>query len=164
MITVESLNSNNIQPVRDIYTHSLENNKDGFVQNRAFHGDIIDQANAMLENRGLFFVARYKNTIVGFGALKRERGSSKNSYELCKLHISQSHTGRGYGQALSKHLITCAKKNGAQQINLHVTKTQIPAISLYKKLGFIITKEHVYEIDIKGKKHFFDTLFMTLTL
>ena len=45
----------------------------------------------------------------------------------------------GFGEMLCKQLETIAQNRGLKRIRLHVDKNNVPAYSLYKKLGYIKT-------------------------
>ena len=53
------------------------------------------------------------------------------------ISIIKEYCGLGLGEVLSRACIECAKKAGYTQLELNVVKDNIPAINLYKKLGFI---------------------------
>ena len=55
--------------------------------------------------------------------------------------------GKGVGQAATKHFLSYIKKNtGLHKIYLHVEYTNLPAIKLYTKVGFV--KEGILHDDI----------------
>ena len=58
---------------------------------------------------------------------------------LYTIAIEDKHKGNGYGQALMQHLIEIAKSVKALLICLEVRISNMTAISLYKKNGFIQT-------------------------
>lgn len=59
------------------------------------------------------------------------------------VEINEHFRGNGYGKLLLQYTLMQAKKM-CTNIILHVTKENIPAYNLYKKLGFITTSEIIY--------------------
>ena len=147
--------------INAIYTASIQNNTKGFIQDLNYHGPITDQAEALIDEGGQFSLALLDTEVVGFGALKK---LEEGILELCKLHIAKPYLGKGYGLALSKHLILTAQELESEKIALHVTTSQTPAINLYKKLGFEETGQWVYVIKVNGIDTEFETLFMEKNL
>ncbi len=78
------------------------------------------------------------NSIVGFGAGRRSelRRDSHNA-ELV-LAIRQSHAGKGWGFKLLNGLQDWARAAGAHRLELSVMVTNVHALSLYKKFGFVL--------------------------
>lgn len=68
--------------------------------------------------------------------------------------IEKPYWGLGIGQALTEASVQCAKDAGFSQLELEVVAENLPALSLYRKLGFteygrnprgFLTKEGVYQ-------------------
>jgi ribosomal protein S18 acetylase RimI-like enzyme len=144
--------------VRALYTDSISRNKEGFIQNLKFHGDIIEIADSMIEKGGDFSVTEHRGKIVGFGGIKPDE--KDGCVELCKLHLVHNLQGIGIGKQMSKYLLFRAKQLGFSNCLLHVTTSQKAAIGLYKKLGFTEDKCEVWRGDICGKEESFECLFM----
>ena len=51
--------------------------------------------------------------------------------------VSPTHRKKGYGEALVERAKETAKTAGAECIFLEVRQSNVPALSLYKKLGFV---------------------------
>jgi GNAT superfamily N-acetyltransferase len=62
-----------------------------------------------------------------------------NGYELAKMAVSPAIRGRGLGDLLMTHSTNWAKEKGASYILLHSNTTLEPAITLYKKHGYVTT-------------------------
>ncbi len=58
-------------------------------------------------------------------------------FELSKMGVSPKAQGKGIGKLLAQHIITKAKLMGAKKIFLESSRKLVPAISLYKKMGFV---------------------------
>lgn len=52
------------------------------------------------------------------------------------ISVAKEFWGVGIGQALTRACIECAEKAGYKQIELNVVAENVPAISLYEKVGF----------------------------
>ncbi|SHG22124.1 GNAT family N-acetyltransferase [Flagellimonas flava] len=57
-------------------------------------------------------------------------------FELAKMGVSPHAQGRGIGKLLGQHIIAKAKQLGAKKIYLESNRVLLPALSLYRKLGF----------------------------
>lgn len=161
-ITIVPLENANPDDIRAIYRRSVLENTEGFIQDLDFHGDIIAQAEEMTAKGGRFFALQQGGIDVGFGGLKQQE--EDGVVELCKLHVLSDYHGQGHGVRLSEHLIATARELGADSIELHVTVTQVPAISLYERLGFKKTKRQTYDVPVGDTTQSFDTQFMLLKL
>ena len=58
-------------------------------------------------------------------------------FELSKMGVSPAVQGKGIGKLLGQHIIEKAKQLGAKKIFLESNRKLAPALSLYKKLGFV---------------------------
>ncbi|MNL59873.1 putative acetyltransferase YhhY [compost metagenome] len=78
--------------------------------------------------------------------------------------VHPNNTSQGIGNALMNHLITWARQNPkAYKIELLVRSTNLPAISLYKKMGF--TEEGRFKNRIRiSPTEFIDDIAMGLWL
>jgi len=141
--------------LRDLYKYSLAKNAKGFVQKLEFHGDIAARAEKYQNSNGTMLGIFQDHTLIGFGGLKQAKN---NRAELCNLHLHPQQQGKGLGKRLAQILIQDAEELGYDTVELHVTATQVAAINLYRKLGFVETKRQVY--DVEGQSY--DTIFMEL--
>mgnify|MGYP000740071334 CR=1 FL=1 len=78
------------------------------------------------------FFAVFYNEIVGTVALINQ----KSFFELSKMAVSPKYYGLKIGQKLMDYCITFAKNKQWKSITLYSNKKLIPAITLYKKVGF----------------------------
>lgn len=143
--------------LRDLYSYSLSQNRDGFVQNPSFHEDIALRAQQWQQNQGSMVGLFNAETgdLMGFGGLRAEN-KDENNCELCTVHLHPSYQGKGLGKRLVEALIVHARQMGYQAMTLHVTATQTPALGLYERLGFERTGRKVYSIEGTD----YDTVFM----
>ncbi len=92
-----------------------------------------DPENAYLKGGGFLFFALYKNRPVGCVALKR---LNEESFEFCKLFVSDEARNMGVATKLIERCITRCKENNAKQLFLQTTGDLKRAHQLYYKLGF----------------------------
>jgi GNAT superfamily N-acetyltransferase len=89
----------------------------------------------ILKKGGHIFVALYKNEPLGVCALIK-MNDLQDGYELAKMAVSPKAQGKNMGWLLGQAIINKAKSLGASTIYLESNTVLIPAISLYRKLGF----------------------------
>ena len=83
-------------------------------------------------------VAIVDNKVVGVAGIEAMGHKYKVKHRAeFGISIIKEYCGLGLGEALSRACIECAKKAGYTQLELNVVKDNIPAVNLYKKLGFI---------------------------
>lgn len=98
----------------------------------------------IIDKGGYIAVALYKQQPVGTCALiKMDDGS----LELAKMAVSGPVKGIGIGYMLGMHVISKAREMGAKRIYLESNTVLVPAITLYRKLGFkkILGSESPYK-------------------
>ncbi|RTQ48464.1 N-acetyltransferase [Hymenobacter gummosus] len=83
---------------------------------------------------GYIFMARHQGRIVGTCALIKEPGGV---YELAKMAVTPSAQGLGIGWRLGEAAIAKAREIGAHELELLSNRRLAPALSLYRKLGFV---------------------------
>lgn len=88
----------------------------------------------ILENGGCILMAEDGDAILGCVALIRE---DADTFELAKMAVDPSARGRGIGALLGRAAIDRARSLGARRVELLSNKALVPAISLYRKLGFV---------------------------
>lgn len=85
----------------------------------------------------------YDNTIpVGFMCLKFE----KEKVHLSKLYLHSNVRGKGFGKQLIEHAIDVSLQNNFTSIYLNVNKYNMESIEFYKRIGFKIIEEGVFDI------------------
>ncbi|WP_310381253.1 GNAT family N-acetyltransferase [Flavobacterium sp.] len=108
-------------------------------------GEIIDKG-------GMIFYAKYDHKIVGTVSLLK---IDETTFELSKMAVTDGVQGLGIGQKLMEHCLLIAEQKGIKKIILYSNKKLLPAIYLYKKVGFIEIplEDGIYErADIKMEK------------
>ncbi|MEM6865672.1 MAG: GNAT family N-acetyltransferase [Bacteroidota bacterium] len=90
----------------------------------------------ILDKGGYIVVALKGETVVGVCALIKMVGKAYD-FELAKMGVSPSHQGQGIGGLLGKHILAKAKEFGASTVYLESNSILVPALALYRKLGFV---------------------------
>ena len=105
----------------------------------------------IINNGGYIFFVKYNEEIVGTVALINQT----DFFELSKMAVSPKHQGLKIGQQLMDYCIDFAKQQNWESIILYSHRKLVPAINLYKKVGFLeveLEKEsHYKRSDIKMK-------------
>ncbi|MDN5203746.1 bifunctional helix-turn-helix transcriptional regulator/GNAT family N-acetyltransferase [Fulvivirgaceae bacterium BMA10] len=99
----------------------------------------------ILDKGGHIFFAKYHNDIVGTCALIK---FDDEKYELSKMGVMEGYQGKQIGKKLGLAIIDKAKEKGAKTLFLDSNRKLVPAINLYKRLGFKTinnTNESVYQ-------------------
>ena len=87
----------------------------------------------IVEAGGFIFFVKKEHKIIGTIALINQN----TFFELSKMAISPKHQGLKIGQQLMEYCIKFAKKQQWKSITLYSNRKLVPAINLYKKVGFI---------------------------
>lgn len=86
-----------------------------------------------LATGGAVLLACRGDEILGTSALKP---IPDNSFELCKMGVSDAAKGLGIGLAIGQAAIEKARKLGVKRVYLETNSSLSPALNLYRKLGF----------------------------
>ncbi len=80
-----------------------------------------------------FFVVDIEGTIAGYCGYYEAAGEGY----ICNVAVSANFRRQGIGYKMLQGLIRHAQDRGVYSLTLEVRKSNLPAINLYKKLGFI---------------------------
>ncbi len=83
---------------------------------------------------GTILVAKYDDQIAGVVALKYVK---PGVYEFTKMAVDEAYRGKKVGQLLAEAAIDKARSLGAYKVILYSSTKLAPALSLYRKLGFV---------------------------
>jgi ribosomal protein S18 acetylase RimI-like enzyme len=97
----------------------------------------------IIDNGGFIFFAKHEEEIVGTVALINQT----NFFELSKMAVSPKHHGLKIGQKLMDYCIDFARRKEWKSITLYSHRTLVPAINLYKKVGF-------KEVEVEKNSHY----------
>lgn len=107
---------------------------------------------AILAKGGAILMATYDGVVAGTVALMKV---SEEEYEFSKMAVDEAYQRRGIAEALSYAAFDRARALGARKISLYSQTSLVPAIRLYRKLGFVeVPMDHqLYKrADIKMEK------------
>jgi ribosomal protein S18 acetylase RimI-like enzyme len=107
-----------------------------------------------------FLIIYEEDKAVGFAAYFPKYDISHAIFRLDKIYVLPELHGKGLGKKLIQHIISEIKPKGVSILELNVNRNN-KAISFYKKLGFIITKEVNVPI---GEGYFMNDYVMAVTL
>ncbi|HEX8040042.1 MAG TPA: GNAT family N-acetyltransferase [Chryseosolibacter sp.] len=87
----------------------------------------------IIRTGGSIFMASYDRELAGTVALKR---SEARVFELTKMAVDEKFQGKKIGLALAEAAIARAKEADAEKVFLYSNTLLVPAVGLYRKLGF----------------------------
>lgn len=122
--------------------------------------DLFYSANALqkqMEDGQHFFIALENELPIGFASWQLK---SPFLARLQKLYVLPSFQGKNTGLALLNKVVNEAKLSGAGKLELNVNRFN-PALSFYKKQGFVI--DSIEDIDI-GNGYFMNDYVMSRSL
>jgi len=88
----------------------------------------------IIEKGGTILMASLDNKIAGTVALKYV---APEVYEFTKMAVAEKYRGNKIGQKLAEAALEKAKQQGAEKVILYSSTKLAPALSLYRKLGFV---------------------------
>lgn len=88
----------------------------------------------IIDKGGHILLAEYEGELVGTAALLK---LDEETMELAKMAVSPKAQGKNIGYLLGQACIEKAKEMGAKKLFLESNTKLVPAISLYRKLGFM---------------------------
>lgn len=97
----------------------------------------VEQEEEYIKNAALFLLAEIDGKIVGSATLDRSNLSKLSHIVSFGITILKEYSGKGIGSSLLKKVIEWVELNKVEKIDLEVLEDNVPAISLYKKFGFI---------------------------
>jgi ribosomal protein S18 acetylase RimI-like enzyme len=97
----------------------------------------------VIEPGGFIFFAKYNNEIVGVVALINQ----KTFFELSKMAVSPEYQGLKIGLSLMNFCVEFARNQQWKSITLYSHRKLVPAISLYRKIGF-------KEVEVEKEVHY----------
>lgn len=89
---------------------------------------------AIIEPGGAILMALYNDEVAGTVALKKV---NKEIFEFTKMAVDPAFRRKGIAEALSLAAFEKAKTLGAKKVILYSQTGLVPAITMYRKLGFV---------------------------
>ncbi len=87
-------------------------------------------------HRYTILVLNENNTPIGYGHL-----DPQEDIVWLGICVAENQVGKGYGNVIMSELTQKADFDGISELTLQVDKTNVSAVSLYKKFNFIIAEE-----------------------
>ncbi len=120
-IIVEKMTIKHYNLIKDI----LENEFDDF-----WNPKILKEELENINSR--YIIAKKNDEIVGFAGIKY----NYENVEIMNIVTKRNQRRKGIARILLKKLIECSKEFNINKISLEVNENNLPAINLYKKMGF----------------------------
>jgi len=99
---------------------------------------ICKQLKSMENNESLVLVAEKNGRIIGITEIIKRKGKESH-IGVFGISVEKNFRGRGIGELLARKILEIAKKElKIKMVILGVYENNIPALNLYKKLGFNI--------------------------
>lgn len=114
-----------------------QNDIDGVVEleMQSFHTpwgrEIIEPC--MVDDKYDYYVLCNGDAVIGYFCTY----SFLDTSEIFRIAVDEKHRKKGFAEIMMKQIILVAKEKGAERILLEVRSSNIPAINLYEKFGFI---------------------------
>lgn len=109
----------------------------------------------------VMFVAKADGTIIGNASLSRLPRRMSHRGEFC-IAVVREYWGRGVGSLLLEAILTFARDNSFEVLDLQVRSDNVRAIRLYEKFGFQKTGTHPAFFKMDGQYIPFD--YMSLAV
>ncbi len=87
--------------------------------------------------------------LVGMGWIFPRQTLLRKQAVIEDMVVDEAYRGRGYGEKILSDLITWAKNNAIEVIELTTHPGRIAANSLYKKSGFVLHETNHYLLDMR---------------
>lgn len=130
-----------IVPYSEAYAHAFKSLNEEWIK-KYFRIEEMDRISLnnpkkyVLDKGGYIAVALLSHEAVGVCALIPS-DREEFDFELAKMGVSPKAQGKGIGKLLVQHIIAKAKELGAKNLYLESNRVLLPALNLYRKLGFV---------------------------
>lgn len=110
----------------------------------------IHQYSQKIVNHAIRFEAFLENQLVGFVACYLNDQKNHMGF-ITSVSVLGAYKGMGIAKKLIEMVLHYARENGFKIIYLEVNKLNVPAMTLYKNLGFVFTgeKPNLFEMSFK---------------
>ena len=102
-----------------------------------YTGETIDRWMSNIE-RAIPLVAIFNEKIVGYAGIFKHMHPREKGVSDMGIYLHQDFHNVGLGTYMTETVISIAEEQGLHRIGLHVVEDNVVAVSLYKKLGFIV--------------------------
>jgi GNAT superfamily N-acetyltransferase len=107
-----------------------------FKMEEADHKALDNADDYIINNGGYILVALFQNEPIGVCALIKMNDPDYD-FELAKMAVSPKAQGKRIGWMIGESIKDKARQVGAKKLYLESNTILVPAINLYRKLGFI---------------------------
>lgn len=114
------------------YDQMFEVHKECFPEDSMTEGIFMDE---VTNDTRVYFVALDGEKVVGYAGA----WNTGSDYSIISVAVTEDYRKNGIAVRLINRLVTDCKKKGIYSVSLEVSEKNIPAINLYKKIGFITT-------------------------
>ncbi len=152
-LKVELATEADLPNIRELFRAGLE---DGQVPANDTGADIENLTAGYFSDDGAsgFWVARYDDMIVGMIGVQR---TGSNVGEMRRLRVHNNFRRRGVGTQLMEKAIGFCQKHGYLKVVLDVRIEREPAIKLFEKFGFVLSRTR--ELDGRRMLDFYIDLY-----
>ena len=98
------------------------------------------------ENHIVFAICKEDNLIVGIAAMATYKVISGHKGMIEDVIVDENQRGKGIGRKLMQKLLAEGKKQNLDEILLFSGHHRLPAINLYKSLGFQLKESGLYRL------------------
>lgn len=104
---------------------------------------LAERPEAIIEEGGYIFTVMESGNVIGTCALFKE---CNDVFQLARMAVSKSHRGLGYSRLLMDAAMQKLSDQKARRVYLLSNTRLIPALSLYKKYGFVTLSQGQHPI------------------
>jgi ribosomal protein S18 acetylase RimI-like enzyme len=129
-----------LEPFRDEHASAFRSLNEAWIRTyfkmeKADHLSLGNPQGYILDKGGHILVGVFGEEVVAVGALLKSK-HPEFGFELAKMAVARQHQGKGFGQKLLEGLLRLAKEKGAEKVYLESSTLLLPALALYRKIGF----------------------------
>ena len=110
----------------------------GWKPSPKYDPDFYDLFDFYSVGKSKFFVMEDRNRIIGSVGIE---DNGEGQAELRKFFLYKEYRGMGLGEKLVDHALSYSRRNYFKSIHILTDSSLTPAISLYRKKGFEVTKK-----------------------
>ena len=141
-MTIEILDKSALSPIIGQQIRSLFNQLNSDINQL-----VIDKV-LVPDNTIVFAICKEDDIIIGMAAMATYKVISGHKGMIEDVVVSTDHRGKGIGKKLMQKLLKEGKKQQLNEILLFSGHHRLPAIALYKSLGFQLKNSGLYTLKV----------------
>ncbi|SDL22747.1 GNAT family N-acetyltransferase [Kriegella aquimaris] len=141
-MTIETLDRSALTPIIGQQIRSLFNQLNSDINQL-----VIDKV-LVPDNTIVFAICKEDDIIIGMAAMATYKVISGHKGMIEDVVVSTDHRGKGIGKKLMQKLLKEGKKQQLNEILLFSGHHRLPAIALYKSLGFQLKNSGLYTLKV----------------